>query len=248
VTRVDLKMAQGGIYRAIHSDGRRPWFTQLGFGIFGDYTETVKGEKAASGVDIPFDYSGPRQTNLNYNFSPNRDYFAGRTYSNLRHNFSASIRPSGAVSVALSGTIGGTVDFSNARKAHQVRLTPSVELKLGRPLSATLSHNFQRLTVGNARLFTAHLLEARAVYYLSSRTFVRAIAQYTDIERDPSLYLSRVPAETRRLFTQFLFSYKLNPQTVALVGYADNARGDQAIDVTRSDRTFFVKVGYAWLP
>ena len=53
---------------------------------------------------------------------------------------------------------------------------------------------------------------------------------------------------TKRLFTQFLFSYKLNAQTVALLGYADNARGDRNLDVTRTDRTFFVKIGYAWLP
>jgi hypothetical protein len=32
------------------------------------------------------------------------------------------------------------------------------------------------------------------------------------------------------------------------MGYSDNARGDQTIDVTRTDRTFFVKLGYAWLP
>ena len=121
-------------------------------------------------------------------------------------------------------------------------------LKLGRSLSATVSHNYQKLTVAGGTLFTANLTEVRAVYYVSSRMFVRGIAQYTDIDRNPALYTSPVPARTKQLFSQFLFSYKLNAQTVALIGYADNARGSQTIDVTRTDRTFFVKFGYAWLP
>ena len=115
-------------------------------------------------------------------------------------------------------------------------------------LSASLSHSYQKLEVDAGRLFTANLTELRAVYYFSSRMFLRAIAQYTDVDRDPALYKSAVPARTKQLFSQFLFSYKLNAQTVALMGYSDNARGDQTIDVTRTDRTFFVKLGYAWLP
>jgi len=58
-------------------------------------------------------------------------------------------------------------------------------------------------------------------------------------------YLAPTPATTHRLFSQYLFSDKLNPQTVLLVGYSDNASGTQAIDLTRTDRTFFTKVGYA---
>jgi hypothetical protein len=54
-------------------------------------------------------------------------------------------------------------------------------------------------------------------------------------------------ATTHQLFSQYLFSYKLNPQTLLLVGYSDNASGTQAIDLTRTDRTFFMKVGYAWV-
>jgi hypothetical protein len=121
-------------------------------------------------------------------------------------------------------------------------------LKLGRSLSATISHSYQKLNVKGGWLFTANLSELRAVYYFSSRMFVRGIAQYTDIDRNPALYTSPVPANTRRFFSQFLFSYKLNAQTVALAGYADNALGSRTIDVTRTDRTFFVKLGYAWLP
>ncbi len=248
MTQVGTKYVRGGGYRTLHSNGRKKWFTTLGFGAFGDHTESTEGGKPAGGLDLLFDYEGPRQTTFGYNLSPNWDYYAGTTYKNLRHNFGMGLRPSGTVTFTMDGSLGGTVDYANARQATQVRLGPSLELKLGRSLSAAISHSYQKLNVEVGRLFTANLTEFRAVYYFSSRMFVRGIAQYTDIDRDPDLYTFPVPRNTRRLFSQFLFSYKLNAQTVALVGYSDNARGDQTIDVTRTDRTFFIKLGYAWLP
>ena len=39
---------------------------------------------------------------------------------------------------------------------------------------------------------------------------------------------------------------KLNPQTVLFLGYSDNSANATAVDVTQTDRTFFVKLGYAW--
>jgi len=91
------------------------------------------------------EYEGPRQISLSYSPSPNRDYYAGKTYSNVRHNFGLNFRPSGTMTFSLNAGVGGTVDFANAQKADQVRLGPSLGLKLGRSLSANLSHNYQKL-------------------------------------------------------------------------------------------------------
>lgn len=45
-----------------------------------------------------------------------------------------------------------------------------------------------------------------------------------------------------------LFSYKLNPQTVAFLGYSDTRLGTEIVDLTQQGRTFFIKVGYALRP
>jgi hypothetical protein len=79
------------------------------------------------------------------------------------------------------------------------------------------------------------------------RSFVRAIVQHQDLTQDPSLFALPTVASAEDLFTQLLFSYKLNPQTVLFVGYSDNSAGFDQVDLTRADRTFFVKVGYAWI-
>jgi hypothetical protein len=102
------------------------------------------------------------------------------------------------------------------------------------------------LVVAGGRVSTARLAPGQAVSHLGLRTFVRAILQYTDIARNPALYLSPTPGATMRL-SQDLFSYKLNPQPVFLLGYSDDAAGNQDIDLTRIDRPFFLKVGYAWV-
>jgi hypothetical protein len=103
--------------------------------------------------------------------------------------------------------------------------------------------------VPGGRLYRANLTQARVVYNLSVRSFVRAIVQYTDITRNPALYTYETEAHSTRLFTQFLFSYKLNPQTVVFAGYSDNYSGGEApaADLRRQNRTFFVKLGYAWM-
>ena len=55
------------------------------------------------------------------------------------------------------------------------------------------------------------------------------------------------------VFTQFLFSYKVNPQTVVFLGYSDNRNAFtdlqfNEVPLTQSDRTLFLKLGYAWRP
>jgi hypothetical protein len=61
------------------------------------------------------------------------------------------------------------------------------------------------------------------------------------------MYGSPVDARSRHVFAQFLFSYKLNPQTVLFLGYSDNSAAASSASLVRADRTFFMKIGYAWM-
>ena len=90
------------------------------------------------------------------------------------------------------------------------------------------------------------------VYQFNVRAFVRLITQYGTIDRDPSLYTDPVPENEEDLFNQFLFSYKVNPRTALYVGYSDertNVLDDVEADgLVKTGRTFFAKIGYAWVP
>jgi hypothetical protein len=142
---------------------------------------------------------------------------------------------------------GDAIDFANTRPGTRLVWEPHIRLNLGLRLRLNLDYELQRFEVDEGRLFEANLTQLRLVYQFNVRTFVRTIFQYRDIERDPSLYVDEVDAMTERLFTQFLFSYKLNPQTVLFIGYADNRAGDEFVDLTESNRTLFFKFGYAFV-
>ena len=43
-----------------------------------------------------------------------------------------------------------------------------------------------------------------------------------------------------------LGSYKLNPRTLVFVGYSDKHMGLHDLRLTQTNRTFFIKLGYAW--
>jgi len=157
------------------------------------------------------------------------------------------VQPRGGLRLSLTGQLGESIDYTNARAGTIVRLTPRLESRLGRKLELTLDHAFERLSVPEGRVFTAQLTQGRLVYNFGPRAFARAIVQHTQIDRNIELYA--VPAEprSRQLFSQLLFSYKVNPQTVLLLGYTDAGQELEEVELTRTDRTFFLKIGYAWV-
>ena len=81
------------------------------------------------------------------------------------------------------------------------------------------------------------------------------IAQCSDISRRRAV--DSAPLESADIFSQLLFSYKLNPQTVLFLGYEEN-RADNFFDTAVTpprylasaspvpvSRFFFLKIGYA---
>ena len=56
-----------------------------------------------------------------------------------------------------------------------------------------------------------------------------------------------VEARSEELLTQALFSYRLNAQTVFLLGYSDFAEGTDTVDLRQQNRTVIAKLSYAFL-
>jgi hypothetical protein len=141
-----------------------------------------------------------------------------------------------------------------------------VAFKLGRHVSGEVQHEWQEFRVdevdfatgggdpsggdpGGGAFLTANLSQASLIYHFNVRSFFRAIVQYRDVERRLDLYRpgTTLADEDQDLFSQLLFSYKLNPQTVLLAGYSDQYLGPGAVDLTQTSRSVFVKLGYALL-
>ncbi|HEY8182192.1 MAG TPA: DUF5916 domain-containing protein [Thermoanaerobaculia bacterium] len=246
VTRVDTKQPSAWIQRNFWGKPGQK-FTRIQIFAGADWTTNNSGSIKENGQDLQVTYLGTRQTYAEVGLSPNREYFAGKYYNNLRWSFFAESRPFPSFYGYIFTRGGKTIDFANQRQADVFVLEPNVELNLGRRVAANITHTLQQLDVNGGRLFTANLTQGRLIYHFNIRTLVRAIAQYRDVRRDPALYRFPVDRKSRDLFTQLLFSYKINPQTVFYLGYSDSSFADDRIDLVRADRTLFLKIGYAWL-
>ncbi len=197
-------------------------------------------------LQIEGGFEGPWQSDLFASVAVEKEYFNGVTFDLNRAFFHFTIQPTGTVKLDLDGDFGNEIDSFNTQKGDLLSLSPAAELKLGRHININLSHSYHRLDVEGGRLFTENLTEARLFYYFNVRTLVRLIAQYRSVDQDPGLFPIPVESHSERLFLQLLASYKLNPRTVVFVGYSDNQIGETGVSLTRADRTFFIKLGYAW--
>lgn len=246
VPRVDLREGSAYLQRRFWGAADK-WYSTIDVALSVLRATDHSGNLANESIAGILLYAGPLQSQVQVNVERDKELFAGTMYDETVVSGSAALKPSGAMAVRLTWSAGDGVDYTNRQPATILRLGPSVEVKPGRRVNLLFSHAFERLTVQSGRLYTANLAQLHAVHHFSRQTFVRAILQYTDVSRDVSRYLEPIGSHDRKLFAQYLFSYKLNPQTVLLAGYSDNYSGAPGAPLAQANRTFFVKMGYAWL-
>ncbi len=246
VPRVGVRSGSAGAERRIRGvEGG--WFSNLFVFLGVDGTREYDGAWNEWGSDLVFGYQGPRQSSVEVAIAPNQEHFEGVTYHNTRYSVGAEIQPTRDTELELEVRWGEAIDFTNSRQGEFVLVAPEVELRLGRRFQGEVGWTHQSFDVAGGRLFTVDLAQTRLLYHFGRRTYLRAILQYEWLEREPALYTVPVDRETEDLLTQLLFSYRLDAQTVLLVGYSDSHLGIDAIDLTQTDRTVFLKLGYAWL-
>jgi len=174
-----------------------------------------------------------------------RNYEGLRFYQDF-HGFGFNSRPSGALEMSATLAWEDKIDYEADRPAAEFFFTPRLSLNPSRHLNLNLNYTYLTLGVDGGRLFRVNALDTSFVYQFSRNIFFRAILQYMDVLRDPSLYSGAVEERSKTLFSQLLFSYKLNPRTVLFLGYSDNGMTDASLRLLKTDRTVFIKLGYAW--
>jgi len=235
--------------------GPQDWYSQIQVGGWGYRAETQDGELSDQSRGLYGTLAGPLQSVVAFSLEqydvlnslrelgivdPPPTLFEGLRRVELQAEF----QPGGAWKLRAYFTAGDAVDFARNRQADQVRFSPGLEVKAGRHFNVRLDHSFNRLKDAGEKLLEEQVTELRLVYQFSLRTFVRAIVQRRLTERPPD-------PRAEDFFGQLLFSYKLNPQTVLFAGYEDS-RTDTLGELhnaglVRTDRYFFLKLGYAWL-
>ncbi len=245
IPRVDMRSGTGVVGYTFWGK-QDDWFNQIRIMLHGNLVYDHEGNLTDRGVNISAQYQGPLQSTFVTQFERSREFYLGEFYDLDQVVLVTELKPIGGLRLNAILQYGDAIDYLNARQATGLNLLPSLEFGLGCHINVNLQHAFQRLSRGGAEIFTANLSQVKLIYNFNVRMFVRVIVQYLDVERNLAQYSFPIMDKTQTVFTQFLFSYKLNPQTVLFIGYSDNYLGMTNIDVTQTNRTFYVKLGYAW--
>ena len=164
-------------------------------------------------------------------------------------SFNTGIQPVSGLQLGVYARIGDKVDRSNNQPGDIQEISPNISWKINRNGRLQASHTWSRLEVTGGELYTANLSDFRATWQFNVRSFIRLSTIYSDIERNPDLYMfDEVNRKNKFLSSQLLYSYKINPQTLFFLGYSDSGYADDLVeDIQQNGRTVFVKLSYAWL-
>ena len=257
VPRVDTRDLSAMVFRQIWG---KPggWYNLIRLGVAGqaiyDHGDSERDGRLTDGaLTLGVMYQGQLETVVNVHGNFQRTFYVSQYFNAVSGDILFRIRPFSGSEFGVQALAGQSIDYDNVRLADLLAVGPQFSLNLGRHFNITASHLYQRLYLGGSTISLENLTQAKFIYNFNVRAFVRAIVQYRDAQLNQAMYTFPVDSRNRRLFTQFLFSYKLNPRTVLFLGYSDNSMGGDfeyslertQIGMTRTDRTFFLKISYA---
>lgn len=236
------------------------WWNRIEFWGDWDTTHNSQDEFLEKELELELSIWGPHQSY--FALRPiNRERVGGRhdqtslavTYNSDRFTenlleTTAEITPWPGVSLELDTEFGKKLDFRNNRLGNGKQIEPEISWNINRHFLLEASHTYRRLDADGAEVFTAKLTDLRLSYQFSVRSSLRLAVIYADIAYNPDNNIAKVDARERTLGTQLLYSYKINPQTLFFAGYSDNAYSDDEVEqLTRDQRSLFLKFSYAWM-
>ena len=246
----------GGEYRWRKGPGH--WYNLISIYAGYEMRKDSSENKLNKSYQAQLSYNGPLESSFGIFGSLAKDGYNGKEYDGDLLYIWGSIRPNSSTTLNLNISAGDQIDYANSRQGKQYSVNPSIEQKIGSHFTLSVDHRFQRMTVNSIKLYDANVSNGRFTYHFNRRTFLRFNLQHVDYSRNLDNYLeeNRVfnVANTRNLYSQFLFSYRINPQTVFYLGYSDNYSNRNYTDeqgrfddsLIQTNRTFFTKIGYAW--
>jgi hypothetical protein len=223
------------------------WFTVINVFPSFEYEKDFDDNLIYKILKFKVNYTGPSQSDLSIEGRIGKRSLLGEIFDTSQAEVNFSIQPSGPLYLTFNGIYGNEIDYNNVRQGKVLMLSPGFNYKLGKHVSVNFSHIFERFEVDEGRLYTAHVSNMKLIYQFSERAFLRAILQYKNYDFNSENYLFSIDPEYQHFFTQFLFSYKLNPRTMLFLGYSDDNYGYSFVPLTRTNRTLFLKIGYAFM-
>jgi hypothetical protein len=202
--------------------------------------------------------NGPLQSYYEYGHVEREKEWNGVRFQERINRIRAQLTPISGLTLELFARAGDKVDLSNTKLGKLLTINPEITLNLGKSLSASINHNYERLSRDGGDVYVANLTDLRLSYQFSLRQRLRLAILRNDLKLDPALFAQWVPVHQRAINTQLIYSYKITPRAALYAGYADGYFGgnvnkgtDEApifdfYPVFQTNRTLFLKLSYAW--
>lgn len=236
-------MAAGFDYSWILPPGH--WYNQIMLGPSFDYETDFDDNLIYKTVKFTAFYSGPAMTELTLTGSAGEQNYLGKIFNTDNVALNLTMQPSNFIELVINGSYGNHIDFVNAQAGKRILMDAYANLRPSRHIAIGLSQVFERFNLDAGQLYTANVSYVRLIYQFSRRAFLRTLLQYVDYKYNVEYYTVPTDPRFKHFFSQVLFSYKINPQTVLFLGYSDDHYGFQLVPLTQTNRTFFLKIGYA---
>ena len=162
----------------------------------------------------------------------------------------AEFKPSLTTYFNIFASVGDQVDYQNNRLADGVFVESSFSWFITPHLEFAVTSISETLDAENKEVFNAQLYDTRITYQFDAQSYIKVSAVYSDVDNNlDNNPIAYVDDRVKELSTQVLYGYKINPQTVFFLGYSDVSYEDDALSsLERSEKTFFTKISYAWMP
>ena len=248
INRVDFKHIVATVGHTWRWDGDG-FFSRIRFAADYDRTEDQSGLRLEEETEFFLNMDGPKQSYLNGLFGGSETYWYGKYFDEQFNMINVGFSPTPNLTISSLIRYEDVVDFANTRLGYSKRWGPRIRYRFGRHFLLDVGHQFQDFESDREHLFSANLTDVRATYQFDTRSFLRLTIQYADRERNQDNYLYPIEGRSRDLGAQLLYSYKVNAATRFFFGYSDSGfQNDDYNSIEYTNRTFFAKFSYAWLP
>jgi hypothetical protein len=249
VPRVDVSVQEIGGGHVWHGADDDRW-TRINLHGNWDITHDDQGRMLEREIEATMGIGGPMQAWYNISVLSRDTLWEDVLYKEEKISSYMQMSPKGGLSFGLWARYGSQVDFENSRLGDQLRVEPFIDWNVSRNLFLRMRATLLKLdTKQGEEVFDASVYDLRMTWQFNRRSFLRLTAQVQNIDRNQDVYVDDIESRSRNVGRQLLYSYKLNPQTVFFLGYSDNHLDDETLDALQeTDRSVFLKVGYAWTP
>ena len=254
--RADLGFVGRTDYERAVLGGSYTWYGEedskwTRWGVFGDWDKTYDqdGNMIEEEYEIHGNVQGPMQFYTNFGVVTRESLWDGDYYDVTQYMAFMRFDPLSNLRVWTFNRTGDAIDYANGRKGDHWNGEVGGNLKLGKHINTEFIYNYSSLDVAEGEVFSADQFDIRLNYQFNLKSYLRLVLQYTDIDRNLSIYEEPEDynANYKGFRSQLLYAYKINPQSLFFVGYADNGfDNDKLVDIKKDNRRVFMKLSYAY--